>query len=538
MCKFSKTCRLMCMLLLTSIFFLLEIVVGYLTNSVALIADSFHMLSDVVALVVAFASVRISKWPSKRNTYGWVRAEILGALVNAVFLLALCFSITVEAFKRLVKVEQVEEPILMLIVGGAGLLVNILGLCLFRGHAHSHGGSGHSHGGHAHSHGGSGHSHGGHAHSHGGSGHSHGGHAHSGKHHRKPHKEYVHSPSLLDSPEGHKHAFEHLSTCHKKTGNDSPQSSEKESLVLSEPTCTSTSLSEDKEIYMSPNANITIEIKKPKLVQSQQLNMRGIFLHVLADALGSVVVIISGLIITLAEGDWRYYVDPSLSIILVIIILGSTIPLLKESAFILLQTVPSHVNVDNIIKELEEMEGIYGVHECHIWQLAGNRIIASAHIRCHGIEEYMTLAANIKKLFHKSGIHSTTIQPEFIDYHDRHAEHKPCVLVCDGIGEHCRSNTCCGDKLSKQNNANNSTDKSVGSSAKRFFNMNNCNSVQPGAASIRSLDMKFSRDGDEVVLEMFDTRKAVIAAAHGTRTQACLCGDVTTLGDHSLPAST
>lgn len=62
-----------------------------------------------------------------------------------------------------------------------------------------------------------------------------------------------------------------------------------------------------------------------------------------------------------------------------------------------------------------KMDGIYGVHECHIWQLAGNRIVASAHIRCHGIEEYMTLAAKIKDLFHKAGIHSTTIQPEFID---------------------------------------------------------------------------------------------------------------------------
>ena len=74
---------------------------------------------------------QISKWPSKRNTYGWVRAEILGALVNAVFLLALCFSILVEAIKRIVIVEDVEDPKLLLAVGIAGLVVNLIGLVIF-----------------------------------------------------------------------------------------------------------------------------------------------------------------------------------------------------------------------------------------------------------------------------------------------------------------------------------------------------------------------------------------------------------------------
>lgn len=56
----SPKCRLLSMLCLTFFFFLVEIIVGYLTNSTALIADSFHMLSDVVALVIAYVSVRVS----------------------------------------------------------------------------------------------------------------------------------------------------------------------------------------------------------------------------------------------------------------------------------------------------------------------------------------------------------------------------------------------------------------------------------------------------------------------------------------------
>ena len=56
----GKKCRLLTMLWLTTFFFLVEIIIGYVTNSMALIADSFHMLSDVAALVVAFLSVKVS----------------------------------------------------------------------------------------------------------------------------------------------------------------------------------------------------------------------------------------------------------------------------------------------------------------------------------------------------------------------------------------------------------------------------------------------------------------------------------------------
>ena len=174
----------------------------------ALVADSFHMLSDIAALVIAFLSVRMAPKSWSKNTFGWARAEVLGALVNAVFLVALCFSITVESLKRFYEPEKIDHPQMILWVGTMGLIVNLIGLCLFHqhggGHGHSHGlsRSTHSHltdladkeekddipeiayagadvrasekkkkkaGGHGHGHG-HGHSHGGHGHSHGGGG--------------------------------------------------------------------------------------------------------------------------------------------------------------------------------------------------------------------------------------------------------------------------------------------------------------------------------------------------------------------------------
>ena len=86
---------------------------------------------------------RLSSRKCDTNTFGFARAEVVGALVNAVFLFALCFSITVQALKRFVKPEPINDPKMILIVGGVGLFINIIGLVIF---GHSHGGEeGHGH---------------------------------------------------------------------------------------------------------------------------------------------------------------------------------------------------------------------------------------------------------------------------------------------------------------------------------------------------------------------------------------------------------
>lgn len=132
--------RLLCMLLLTLGFFVVEVVVSRLTASLAMLSDSFHMLSDVMALIVALVAVRFAErtQSTNKNTFGWIRAEVMGALVNAVFLTALCFTIVLEAIERFTEPHEIEKPLMVIAVGAAGLVVNLLGLCLFHGHAHSH----------------------------------------------------------------------------------------------------------------------------------------------------------------------------------------------------------------------------------------------------------------------------------------------------------------------------------------------------------------------------------------------------------------
>ncbi|VDM60497.1 unnamed protein product [Angiostrongylus costaricensis] len=138
--------KVMVMIVITFLFFFVELVVGFMNRSIALLADSYHMLSDVMALVIAFVCLRISRHKSKRNGFGWVRAEVLGALVNGVFLLAMCFTISLESIGRMIHPRSISHPLQVLAVGCVGLLINMIGIGMFHsGHGHSHGSGGHSH---------------------------------------------------------------------------------------------------------------------------------------------------------------------------------------------------------------------------------------------------------------------------------------------------------------------------------------------------------------------------------------------------------
>ena len=74
--------RLLAMLAMTATYMVIELVVGNMTNSMALVADSFHMLSDVIALVIAYISVRLSPKEWQKCTFGWARAEVFAEIIT------------------------------------------------------------------------------------------------------------------------------------------------------------------------------------------------------------------------------------------------------------------------------------------------------------------------------------------------------------------------------------------------------------------------------------------------------------------------
>jgi cobalt-zinc-cadmium efflux system protein len=128
--------RLRIVLFLSLGYMIAEAVGGWLTNSLALLADSGHMLSDVAALGLSLFAVWISRRPTTpKHTFGYYRAEILAALVNGAALVAISALIVIEAFGRLNHPQSVHGPAMLAIASG-GLVVNLVSLRLLHAGRH------------------------------------------------------------------------------------------------------------------------------------------------------------------------------------------------------------------------------------------------------------------------------------------------------------------------------------------------------------------------------------------------------------------
>ncbi|XP_064270226.1 calcium/manganese antiporter SLC30A10 isoform X1 [Passer domesticus] len=379
----GKTCRLIFMLVLTVGFFVAELVSGYLGNSIALVSDSFNMLSDLISLCVGLSTGRIARRSRRgpRATYGYSRAEAVGALSNAVFLTALCFTILVDSVLRLARPEPIDDAQLVLIVGTLGLAVNIVGLLVFQDWGACCGG-------------------------------------------RRP------SPSP-------------------------PAAAVPGSIPNGE----------ENEAGESPNDQKSPEegSEKKKEKKSEALNIRGVLLHVMGDALGSVVVVVTATIFYVhplgdAPCNWQCYIDPSLTIVMVFIILSSAFPLIKETSTILLQMVPKGVDMQLLTDRLARVPGVNSLHEVHVWELASGRNIATLHIKCQNPSDYQGAAYQIRKVFHETGVHSVTIQPEY-------ADHKTSHLLCSSpcISKACDSHLCCSQREPLRAETNGYVEKSESS---------------------------------------------------------------------------
>lgn len=113
-------------LYLTLFFTIVEIVGGIISNSLALLSDSAHMISDVVALGLSMAAIYMAtREPTKRYTFGFLRFEIIASLLNGLALCIIAFGIFYEGIKRFVE-PQVLDFKIMLIIASIGLIVNIV----------------------------------------------------------------------------------------------------------------------------------------------------------------------------------------------------------------------------------------------------------------------------------------------------------------------------------------------------------------------------------------------------------------------------
>ncbi|KAJ6519166.1 cation efflux protein [Mycena sanguinolenta] len=466
----SRSSKIKVLLAIDVVFFFVEIISGYAVGSLALVADSFHMLNDVMSLIVALYAIKLTSQSAtdSRYSYGWHRAEILAALVNGVFLVALCFSIALEAMERFFSTPEISNPKLVIIVGGFGLASNLVGLFLFHEHSHSHGHS------HSHSH-----------------TDSHGAIKPSTSTSTPAARAPTDSESTSDSEEdiypavgpghpvmtrasiarvAHNMARGHSpSTSRRGLSYDEP--SEQTPLLAGSPSSSAPHVghSHDHD-HDDHHANGHSHDNSPAAKPSPEhghghghshdhshagsMNMRALVLHVLGDALGNVGVIATGLIIMLAPASWNgreVYFDPAISLVIAFIILGSAVPLVRSASFVLLQGVPATISLDQVRTAILAVEGVQSLHELHIWQLSESKNIASVHVLASREHDFMPIAAKIRKALHDHGIHSCTIQPEYYGARYRGVERvaegsspdTACLVLCPPEECNPQEDACC-----------------------------------------------------------------------------------------------
>jgi cobalt-zinc-cadmium efflux system protein len=125
--------RLRVVFVLTSLFFIAEVIGGLWTNSLALLSDAGHMLSDMFALALSlFAFWLSSRKPSSTKTYGYYRFEVVAAFINGVLLILIALWVFTEAYSRFGH-PAVVKSVPMLFIALLGLIINLLGIYLLHG---------------------------------------------------------------------------------------------------------------------------------------------------------------------------------------------------------------------------------------------------------------------------------------------------------------------------------------------------------------------------------------------------------------------
>ena len=230
---------------LTLFFLLVEVIGGLLTNSLALLSDAAHMMTDVLALGISLFAVRMARRPADaKRTYGYARMEAIGALVNGGLLFLVAGYILWEAVARFSQPPHVESNG-MLLVAVLGLIVNLI------------------------------------------------------------------SMKLLQAGAG------------------------------------------------------------------ESLNMKGAYLEVWSDMLGSLGVIAGALLIRFT--GWTV-VDPIIAVLIGLWVLPRTWTLLREAGHVLMQGVPSGVDLDEIRDAMSAQPGVATVHDLHVWALGSKEPILTAHV--------------------------------------------------------------------------------------------------------------------------------------------------------------
>nr|XP_043629602.1 metal tolerance protein 1-like [Erigeron canadensis] len=287
------------------IFMAIEIVGGIKANSLAILTDAAHLLSDVAAFAISLFSVWASGWEATpRQSYGFFRIEILGTLVSIQLIWLLTGILVYEAIDRLLHGKVEVEGGLMFGISTVGLVVNIF-MIFILGHDHGHG-------------------------------HGHHDHVHHGHDQHNDHEDtHVHGLSVTHHHDGH----------------------------------------EDHTQPLLKSYQTSCESKNKR----GNINVQGAYLHVLGDMIQSIGVMIGAAIIWY-NPKWTI-VDPICTLLFSIIVLYTTINMLRDILEVLMESTPREIDATRLEHGLCEIEEVIAIHELHIWAITVGKVLLACHVK-------------------------------------------------------------------------------------------------------------------------------------------------------------
>jgi len=143
--------------------------------------------------------------------------------------------------------------------------------------------------------------------------------------------------------------------------------------------------------------------------RNANLNLRGAWLHVVTDALGSLQAIVAGVLIAAWGWSWA---DPAASLAIAALVLYSAWGLVREAVSVLMESAPGGLDVDEVRRAILAVPGVCGAHDLHIWAISSAFVALSVHVEAREEDHRAVLAGVREVLAHRFGIHHSTIQLE------------------------------------------------------------------------------------------------------------------------------
>ena len=371
--------KFVCAICVSLIFIVLEIVGGWWSGSVAIMADAAHLASDILGFGVSILALKLGqKEASDDLTYGWNRAEILGTFFSIATIWVLTVFLLIEATQRMIVNENNVDGTTMLIIAVIALVFNLIQMQVLHsgpgGHGHHHDHDHDDEHGHGHGHHDHGHSHG-HHHDHS--------HGHSKKTHAVNHDSHDHHDDHSHDHHDHDH-HDHDHHGHHDHHDHHGH--------------------EEGETNLLTNAA---------------------FLHVLGDMMLSIGVIIASIVIYFDPDLWM--ADPLCTYLFSIILVGTTIPVIKQCLTILMEGTPPRFDLEALRQDIAKTCGddMIDMHDLHVWTISQGKVSMSVHIV--SLKPLKTLAAVTDLCRRKYQLFHTTIQVEGID--DK--EQNPHAFNCE-----------------------------------------------------------------------------------------------------------